>query len=40
MLLQGRDVRGASKLEGLPPTGRMAANYKRLFGELPSQPKP
>ena len=40
LLLQGMDVRGASKLVGLPPTGRMAANYKRLFGELPSQTKP
>lgn len=36
-LLNRVDLREACALVGLPPTGRMAANYKRLFGELPSR---
>jgi len=36
-LLKRMDLREACTLVGLPPTGRMAANYKRLFGELPSR---
>lgn len=36
-LLKRLDLREACALVGLPPTGRMAANYKRLFGELPSR---
>lgn len=36
-LLNRMDLREACALVGLPPTGRMAANYKRLFGELPSR---
>jgi AraC-like DNA-binding protein len=36
-LLKRMDLREACVLVGLPPTGRMAANYKRLFGELPSR---
>jgi AraC-like DNA-binding protein len=37
LLLNKRDIREACAQVGLPPSGRMAANYKRLFGELPSQ---
>lgn len=37
LLLERRDIREACAQVGLPPSGRMAANYKRLFGELPSQ---
>ena len=40
LLLQRMDVRSACKQVGLQPTGRMAANYKRLFGELPRETKP
>lgn len=36
-LLQRVELRKACAQVGLPPSGRMAANYKRLFGELPSQ---
>jgi AraC-like DNA-binding protein len=37
-LLVGRsDIREACAQVGLLASGRMAANYKRLFGELPSQ---
>lgn len=36
-LLNRVDLKEACALVGLPPTGRMAANYRRLFGELPSQ---
>lgn len=36
-LLQGVELRKACAQVGLPPSGRMAANYKRQFGELPSQ---
>ena len=37
-LLVGRnDIREACARVGLPASGRMAANDKRLFGELPSQ---
>lgn len=37
LLQQRMDVRSACTQTGLQPTGRMAANYKRLFGELPRQ---
>lgn len=40
LLLQQMDVRSACKQVGLQPTGRMAATYKRLFGELPRETKP
>ena len=40
LLLQRMDVRSACIQVGLQPTGRMAANYKRLFGELPRETKP
>lgn len=40
LLLQQMEVRRACKLVGLAPTGRMAANYRKLFGELPRQTKP
>ena len=36
-LLNRVELREACALVGLPPTGRMAANYKRMFGELPSR---
>jgi AraC-like DNA-binding protein len=36
-LLNGMEVRLACQQAGLPPSGRMAAHYKQLFGELPSQ---
>jgi AraC-like DNA-binding protein len=37
LLQQRMDVRSACTQTGLQPTGRMAASYKRLFGELPRQ---
>jgi AraC-like DNA-binding protein len=37
LLLAKIEIREACAQVGLPPSGRMAANYKRLFGELPSQ---
>lgn len=37
LLLQRHDVASACELVGLAASGRMAANYKRMFGELPSQ---
>ena len=37
LLLGKSEIREACTQVGLPPSGRMAANYKRLFGELPSQ---
>ena len=37
LILDKREIREACAQVGLPPSGRMAANYKRLFGELPSQ---
>ena len=37
LLVGRRDIREACAQVGLPPSGRMAANYKQLFGELPSQ---
>ena len=37
LLQQRMDVRSACTQTGLQPTGRMAANYKRMFGELPRQ---
>jgi len=37
LLLKGMEVRMACQQTGLPPSGRMAAYYKTLFGELPSQ---
>ena len=37
LLVGRRDIREACTQVGLPPSGRMAANYKQLFGELPSQ---
>lgn len=37
LLLNRTELKEACTLVGLPPSGRMAANYKRLFGELPSQ---
>ena len=37
LLLDNSEIREACALVGLPPSGRMAANYTRLFGELPSQ---
>jgi len=39
LLLQGMDVRSACRRTGLQPTGRMAGQYKRRFGELPRQTK-
>lgn len=39
LLLQGMDVRSACHRTGLQPTGRMASQYKRRFGELPRQTK-
>lgn len=37
LLLHRVAVRSACEQVGLQPSGRMAANYKRMFGELPSQ---
>ena len=37
LILDKIEIREACAQVGLPPSGRMAANYKRLFGELPSQ---
>lgn len=37
LLLQGFDVGRACQLVGLLHSGRISANYKRLFGELPRQ---
>jgi transcriptional regulator GlxA family with amidase domain len=37
LILGNSEIREACTQVGLPPSGRMAANYKRLFGELPSQ---
>lgn len=37
LLLKQMDVRSACSQVGLQPTGRIAASYKRMFGELPRQ---
>jgi AraC-like DNA-binding protein len=37
LLLNRVDVRSACEMAGLQPTGRTAANYKKMFGRLPSQ---
>ena len=37
LLLNRVDVRSACEMAGLQPTGRTAANYKKMFGQLPSQ---
>ena len=37
LLVVRNDILEACARVGLPASGRMAANYKRLFGELPSQ---
>jgi len=37
LLIGNSEIKEACAQVGLPPSGRMAANYKRLFGELPSQ---
>ena len=37
LLLQGLDVGRACETVGLSHSGRISANYKRLFGELPRQ---